>query len=118
MRHRLLAVAALAGAILPAAGCLISRESHVSTSGRYISPATMNQIDKGTSQDFVLATLGEPGRKIAMDDGGELWKWEWSERRQSEGALFLVFAGESSREKNGAAYVLMRGGMVEKAWRE
>jgi hypothetical protein len=116
--ERIVASAALAGMLALSAGCLISSSSRTQTSGHYISPSTMNQVEKGARQDFVIATLGEPSKKIPMDDGSELWKWEWRQVRESEGALFLVFSGENSTEKNGAAYVLMRDGVVEKAWRE
>jgi len=107
---------ALAAAALP--GCLINSSNNEHYSGTYVSEATFNRIEPGTTtKQWVLGTLGEPSVKTNLEDGSELWKWQYSKTKQSSGSVLFIFGGSSSSETGGAAYVQMRDGIVTKAWR-
>lgn len=105
--------------VLGCAGCLVSHRSREETSGRYVGRATFAQIEPGSSkQDWVLATLGEPTSKCALDDGSTLWSWRYSKERKSSGAVFLVLGTSSSSETENATFVQFRDGVVVKAWQD
>lgn len=104
-------------AVIP--GCLINSRNSISISGRYIGPSTLKQIEPGKSrQDFVLATLGAPTTKTRLEDGTEVWRYEYRKLTQSSGSVFLLLDTDSCVEKEGAVYVVFRDGIVEKTWRD
>ena len=114
------AVAALGLActtVLP--GCLINSSNSTSISGRYIGPNTLSQIEPGKSrEDFVVATLGTPTTKTTLEDGSQVWRYEYRKRTQSSGRVFLLLDSDNFTEKDGAVYVILRDGIVEKTWRD
>jgi outer membrane protein assembly factor BamE (lipoprotein component of BamABCDE complex) len=103
---------------LLAGGCLVMSNSEERRTGKYVSQATFEQIKPGaTTSAWVLATLGEPTTKTKAS-GSEVWKWEYTETKESGGAIFLIFGGRSTKESNGAAYVELKDGVVANAWRD
>jgi hypothetical protein len=65
----------------------------------------------------VLGTLGEPTSKTTLENGEELWKWQYSKVKESSGAVLFIFGGSSTSTEGGSSYVQMRDGVVTKAWR-
>ena len=105
-------------AVLSVSGCLIAGSSEQKRTGHYVSDETMSQIKPGrTTAGWVLATLGEPDKRTDAGDGSQVWKWSYSETKESDGAVFLIFGGHDKKETSGAVFVEVRGGVVEKAWR-
>ena len=99
-------------------GCLVGSNTTQSQSGKYVSDRTWRQIEEGeTSVAWVEATLGEPSERRKMDNGSEIWKWNYTEHKNSSGHIFLLFDGSSSKEKQGAAIVEFKDGVVVKKWR-
>src|SRR5687768_16329829 len=99
-------------------GCLVmsNREEHLS--GKFVGEQTFDQIEPGkTNADWVEATLGEPSEKKKFDDACEIWKYTYTHHKDSQGAIFLVFAGNDSRERSGTAYIELQDGVVRKKWR-
>ena len=110
----------LALALFPlfAGGCLISSDSSQHRSGTYVSDETLHQIDPGkTTSGWVRATLGPPTEVDKLDGSGELWKYTYTERKESSGAVFLIFAGHDKKEISGTVFVEVRNGVVTKTWR-
>jgi outer membrane protein assembly factor BamE (lipoprotein component of BamABCDE complex) len=104
--------------LLGLSGCLVSSDTHTSQSGKYVSDRTWRQIDEGeTSAAWVEATLGEPSERKRMDDGTEIWRWNYTEHKNSSGHIFLLFNGSSSKEKQSAAIIELKDGVVVKKWR-
>src|SRR5688572_6717576 len=104
--------------LLGLAGCLVSSKTTQSQSGKYVSDRTWRQIDEGeTSAAWVEATLGEPTDRKRMDDGTEIWKWTYTEHKNSSGHIFFLFDGSSNKETQGAAIVELKDGIVVKKWR-
>src|SRR5947208_6059188 len=95
------------------AGCLVSADSHQSRSGSYVSDETLRQIEPGkTSSGWVRATLGAPTKVEKLDGGGEVWKYTYTERKESSGAVFLIFSGHDKKEISGTVFVEVRDDVV------
>lgn len=121
-RSRRLAFLLLSAALLlPLAGggCLVTSNSAQKRSGNYVADATFDQIKPGqTTEGWVEATLGKPTSISRLDDGSQIWKYIYTERRDSSGAVFLIFGGTNSEEKTHTAFVeINKDGIVRKAWR-
>ena len=99
------------------AGCLVSSSSESKVSGNFVPPATFDRIEPGkTTAAWVKATLGEPSVRETAD-GAEVWKYTYTEEKDSSGAIFLIFAGSDKKERQHVAYVEIRDGVVTKKWR-
>lgn len=99
-------------------GCLIRSSTRTFHSGSFISPQTMSQIQPGSNEDFVLATLGPPTSKTDLSDGTSLWRWTWRQTSSSDGRVFLLLNTDSHSERQASAFVQMRDGVVVKSWRD
>jgi outer membrane protein assembly factor BamE (lipoprotein component of BamABCDE complex) len=101
-----------------AGGCLVTSHSDQHRSGNYVSDETLRQIEPGrTTASWVHATLGQPSKVERLDDGTELWKYSYTERKDSSGAVFLIFAGDDSKVTSGTVFVEVKNGIVTKTWR-
>jgi len=110
-----IALFALTGAASP--GCLISSHSQESRTGTYVSENTFDQIKPGeTTAGWVLATLGEPSSKSSAE-GRVIWKYAYTERRDSGGAIFLIFGSSKTTETEHTAFVELKDGVVVNKWR-
>lgn len=104
--------------LLLTSGCLITSASSEHRSGNYVSDSTFNQIQPGkTTEGWVDATLGKPTSISRLEDGTQVWKYDYTETRDSSGAVFLLFGGSSSTETHHTAFVEIKDGIVRKAWR-
>jgi outer membrane protein assembly factor BamE (lipoprotein component of BamABCDE complex) len=98
-------------------GCLVSSDTSQTRSGNYVPDNTFDKIEPGkTTQAWVKAVLGEPSNKSTAD-GTEIWKWTYTERKESSGAIFLIFGGHDEKEQSHAAYVELKDGVVVNKWR-
>jgi outer membrane protein assembly factor BamE (lipoprotein component of BamABCDE complex) len=113
-----LPVAASAVVLLTSSGCLVTSNSEETRSGNYISDSTFDQIKPHeTTAGWVRATLGKPTSVDRLEDGTEIWKYTYSVRKESSGAVFLIFGGSSANEVEHTAIVQIKDGEVTKAWR-
>ncbi len=118
MLVRSLVCCALGAAAATLSGCLISSHSNESFTGTRVSDATFNRIEPGvTTQQWITGTLGEPSIKTKLEDGSELWKWQYAKVKSSSGAILFVFGGSSTSTQASAAYVQLKDGIVTKCWR-
>ena len=98
-------------------GCLVTSNTEEKRSGNYISDSTFDEIKPNeTTVAWVESMLGEP-TSINKDDGTETWKYAYSLRKESSGAVFLIFGGSSANEVEHMAFVQFKNGVVTKAWR-
>ncbi len=106
------------GALLVLGGCLVGSRKSVSNEGNQVTSATLNQIESGkTRRDWVVAAMGEPTSKAALDDGGEIWKYTHTRKEMSSGFVLFIFAGSTVESKTGATYVEFdNAGTVRKSW--
>jgi len=117
-RPRSLVLASLLTVFFPAVGgCLVSSDTHQTHAGINVPESTFAQIQPGkTTVGWVQATLGEPTQKTTAD-GDIVWKYTYTERTDSSGALFLIFGGHSSTESTKNAFVEFKDGVVVNKWR-
>jgi len=114
------------GAILLASalclgGCLLTSSNATYETGRRVSPGTLDQIQLGeTSEAWLIATLGEPQTRTEVADhpGVEILRYDYSEHHESDGALFLVFAGSTRRTTTSTTFFEVANGVITKYWTE
>ncbi len=100
--------------LVPLGGCLVVAESETTVSGAYIAREDLFSIRPGsTTQEEVLRSFGPPTSRTQHDDGSESWIYRWTEEKESGGALFLIFAGESRRSITDSVTIVIRDGIVE-----
>jgi outer membrane protein assembly factor BamE (lipoprotein component of BamABCDE complex) len=115
--RRLLAVAGVSMGLATVTGCLVATDSKTTTSGVRVSESTYDQIKPGTTTiGWVHATLGEPNSKTETGKD-EVWKYTYTERTDSNGAVLLIFAGSNTTEKSGTVYIEFNNGVVVNKWR-
>jgi outer membrane protein assembly factor BamE (lipoprotein component of BamABCDE complex) len=117
MKHLHAPLAALA-ALAFAPGCILNVDSHRERQGRYVSSATLAQIEPGRSTEYVRALLGEPSSRTVVDGDIEIWKWLYTETRRSGGQLIFIFSGDATDRVEGATYVEFQAGVVRKTWQD
>lgn len=110
-------VAVLASTLLPAC-FVIHADSHLRTTGRAVSAETLSRIEPGRDREFVLALIGEPTSRTALEGGVEIWKWVYEEKRTRSSGLLLVVDSDETTERTGTTYVELRDGVVVKAWQD
>jgi outer membrane protein assembly factor BamE (lipoprotein component of BamABCDE complex) len=117
---RTLAAIGLSLALIPLAACsIVESENRVSFSGNYVPADSFSRVVVGESTPaFVEATLGEPSARTALEDGAEIWRWDYVVNSSGSGRLLLVFDGRSSSQKKRAAYVQFADGVVSRKWRD
>jgi outer membrane protein assembly factor BamE (lipoprotein component of BamABCDE complex) len=99
-------------------GCLVAHSSDQKVTGNFVPPDTFDRIEPGkTTSAWVKATLGEPSSKDTADKNTEIWKYNYSEQKESSGAIFLIFGGSDKKETQHVAYVEMKDGVVTNKWR-
>ncbi|MBX3375772.1 MAG: hypothetical protein KF678_02060 [Phycisphaeraceae bacterium] len=119
MRNRVVVVALLAVLASVMSGCLVRSSTRTEYCGRFIGPETIRQIEPGKSKDdFVIALLGPPSSKTQVSDGSEVWKWGYRKVHASRGKVFLLVSANDSTVTQGATYIVMRDGVVEKVWQD
>jgi hypothetical protein len=100
-------------------GCLVGSSNRVERSGSYVPDSTFDQIEPGqTGGAWLVATLGQPNDRSRVDNAGtEVWRWTYTEKRDSQGHIFLLFGGSSHKEATSNAFVELKDGVVTKKWR-
>jgi outer membrane protein assembly factor BamE (lipoprotein component of BamABCDE complex) len=110
---------AVLGISLLLPSCLVGSNRDIQTTGAYISEQTLAQIKPGQSSQVVLDMLGEPTRRIAMDEeGSQVWKWTYSKTVLDKGAVFLIVKAETTTRSDGSVYVEVKDDKVVKTWRD
>jgi hypothetical protein len=118
VRHAL-AVLAGVGFLSAASGCLIVRGSSVDESGTRITSPTLNQIITGeTTEAWLVATVGEPTRRSAVDDHTSILRYDHTVTTQKGGTVFLLFAGGDQKEVRTSTIFEVTDGVVTRYWTE
>ncbi len=119
------------------AGCLVSSSNSTQESGVRVSSTTLEQIEPNrTTEQWLIATLGEPTSRTAVQSGVptdsnavanatapagpkvEILRYDFSRTERSAGAVFLIFGGATSRSEQSRAFFEVTDGVVTRAWRE
>lgn len=88
--------------------------------GTYISDELVDRIkvDK-TTEDWILAVLGEPTAKADLRDGTVIWRWTYRPTVQ-ESAIVEVFGSKDDKDPKLATsttFVQFRNGIVIDKWK-
>ena len=114
---RTLGILGLGLALTAVPGCLVASTSNTTYSGTRVSETTFDQIKAGnTTMGWINATLGDPSSKAKTGDD-EVWKYVYTERTDSTGAVFLLFGGASSKQSTGTVFIEFKDGVVINKWR-
>ncbi|HEX2973485.1 MAG TPA: hypothetical protein VHP11_14215, partial [Tepidisphaeraceae bacterium] len=70
-----------------------------------------------TTTEWLKENLGEPSERRTQEDGSEVWKWCYIERKQSHGEIFIIFRGSDTKETTHAMNVKVKDGVVTRKWR-
>jgi outer membrane protein assembly factor BamE (lipoprotein component of BamABCDE complex) len=100
------------------AGCIIDTTSRSERSGRQIGRETLEQVQPGRTQEFVLALLGDPTSRSSAGDKTEVWKWEYRCREHRSGSLIFVIDSDKTTEVRSTTYVLFEDAKVSRAWQD
>jgi len=106
-------------AILAMSGCLISSASGSKTSGAYVRPSSVSQVQLNQSTESdVEDIMGQPSATIEHDDGTETWTWNWTKTTASGGTVLFLFSGESKNVINESVHIKFANGVAVKKWRD
>lgn len=114
------ATAALAAAALVSmTGCLIVSDKDTRYTGAYAAPQDVAQVRIGsTTVAETVAILGEPSERTADHAGNETLHYHWTKRTSDEGAVFLIFAGDSDTTVEQSVHIAFENGVAARKWRE
>ena len=103
---------------LSSGGCLVTSHSNERHTGNYVSDETLRQIEPGkTTAAWIRSTLGAPTKVDQVEPNVELWKYSYTVHKDSSGTVFLIFAGDDSKESHAAVFVELKDGIVRRTWR-
>jgi hypothetical protein len=94
--------------------------------GTYISDALLEIVEPGrTTNDWVLAVLGEPNARAELKDGSEIWRWTYKpvEQQVSVIEVFSLFGGGDDKEKKEpqlatrTVFLQFLDGVVTRKWK-
>ncbi|MDT8427414.1 MAG: hypothetical protein RQ757_01460 [Pseudomonadales bacterium] len=71
-----------------------------------------------TSQAWVQEVFGAPRRQSTYPDGGQVWRYENSSKRETEVGIFLLFHVDVDKEKTDVLAIEMHDGIVSDYWTE
>lgn len=102
------------------AGCSaieVYEESRYLHAGDSVPAAVFSQITPNqTTQSWVLDYLGEPTKKITLENGVEHWIYPLLMEHRSGGRIILLYSGVSVEHESRYFNVLVSQGVVDKAW--
>lgn len=101
------------------AGCLVMHQNSIDESGVRVSPSTLDQVEPGrTSEAWLIATLGEPTSRRKVDDRTSILRYNYTRESSSGGAVFLIFAGQSSKTESTTTFFEITDSIVTRHWIE
>jgi outer membrane protein assembly factor BamE (lipoprotein component of BamABCDE complex) len=112
---------AIAGCLFLLAGCLVTSSSQTRETGTAVSSSTLGQVEPGvTTKDWLLATLGLPTSRTAVDNQGnvEIFSYRHEVVRTSRGKVFLLFSGSSNSVETQKTLFELTDGVVTRYWTE
>ena len=108
------------GFAISASGCMALHTASTRARGTLITKEALEQVTPGeTTREGLVAVFGHPTTVKELPDGGELLKYEYTQRRNSNLAVLVLFAGhEDVVERRSVACFAVRDGIVQRRWLE
>lgn len=87
--------------------------------GTYISDELLEQVDVSkTTDDWVLAVLGEPDARGNLRDGTEIWRWTYRPVEQQSSIVELWSKSDKDPKlASRSVFVQLRSGVVVRKWK-
>ena len=106
--------------ILPLAGCMVySSDVSYGEKGKPVSDRTLDQIECGhTTQEWVLATLGEPSRRSTTEKGTEVLEYRYSRKKDNNFVLLPILIVNDEGESVQSLFFEIDDGVVKDYWKE
>jgi hypothetical protein len=90
----------------------------VEYAGTYVSESLMERVQIGhTTDEWILAVIGEPDTRHEMSDGSVIWKWVYRPTATMPSLITLPGTEGRPDPQPITAYVRMRDGIVIDKWR-
>lgn len=106
----------LAASCMSLGGCLLATSSSTYETGRLVSSNTLSRVEIGkTTESWLLGTLGEPSSRATVNEANpkvEILRYDYTKREESGGALFLIFAGSSTKSTTNSTWFEVTDGVV------
>lgn len=100
-------------------GCIIARSSTREESGKKIGEATLRQLEvDSTTQDWVLSVLGEPTRRSAIEEGAEIWVYEYQLKKESRVGVVVLLSSEDEKIENQSVFLEFKNKVLTRYWIE
>ncbi len=104
--------------MMGSSGCLFGGHSKVHREGNYVAATTLGQIQPGkTDRAWVQAVIGEPTERVIVQPGHEIWKYAYSETKDSSGYVFLIFGASDKKVTDSNVFIEFEGQIVTRTWR-
>jgi hypothetical protein len=98
-------------------GCLYTGGRTVRTVGPRISESAVKAIEPGrTTDEWLVATFGEPNNRVCTTDGAEILRYDCDTRTTEGSYVFMLFATTSNTIERTCWWFELRDGRVERAW--
>jgi hypothetical protein len=117
--HQLVLAIAIAGTLLPAAGCFVwNSDVKYGEKGAPLSGDTLKQVECGTTtKAWVVSTLGQPSEQSTTDGGAEILKYKYSKNQESNVVMPFVIVNDEKKHEQ-TVFFEVRDGIVQKYWVE
>jgi outer membrane protein assembly factor BamE (lipoprotein component of BamABCDE complex) len=99
-------------------GCIATNSSNTNIAGKMVPDDVFAQVQPGKTKNFVLDLMGNPATKSTLDNGREVWRWNYDETKTAEKTFMIFYVAVDRTHTVQTAAVAFQDGIVVKAWRE
>jgi outer membrane protein assembly factor BamE (lipoprotein component of BamABCDE complex) len=102
-----------------ASGCVVSSDATSHESGKKLKDSTLKQLEPGkTTKEWTISVLGTPSSRNKLDNGTEVFKYEYSKTVDEEFAIFLLWASDSEKTTSQSVCLEFRDNILTRYWTE
>ena len=104
---------------LVTSGCVVCSDTTSQESGKKLENSTLKQLEPGqTTKDWAMSVLGTPSSRNKLDNGIEVWKYEYSKTINKEFAVFLLLASDSEKKVSQSVCLEFKDNILTRYWSE
>ena len=102
-----------------ASGCVVSSDTTSHESGKKLKDSTLKQLEPGkTTKEWTISVLGTPSSRNKLDNGTEVFKYEYSKTVDEEFAIFLLWASDSEKKTSQSICLEFKDNILTRYWTE
>ncbi len=119
MRKRMVGLGIVILMCLVISGCLVVSDTSRHVSGKKIKESTLKQLEPGkTTKEWTISVLGTPTSRNKLDNGIEVFKYEYTETVNEEAAVFLLVASDSEKKTSQSVILEFKDNILTRYWTE